>query len=33
MLEPYAAVVFPLDHESHQVVDASITLGLDVALR
>ena len=31
--EPYAAVVFPLDHDSHQITDASLTVGLDVRLR
>ncbi len=31
--EPYAAVVFPLDHDSHQFIDASLTVGLDVRLR
>jgi hypothetical protein len=33
IFEPYAAVVFPLDHDSHQFVDASLTVGLDVRLR
>ncbi|HEX4454934.1 MAG TPA: hypothetical protein VH143_28935 [Kofleriaceae bacterium] len=31
--EPYAAVVFPLDHDSYQFIDASLTVGLDVRLR
>jgi hypothetical protein len=33
MCEPYAAVVFPLDHDSYQFIDASLTIGLDVRLR
>ncbi|HEY1549191.1 MAG TPA: hypothetical protein VGG28_15305 [Kofleriaceae bacterium] len=30
--QPYAAVVFPLDHDSHEFIDASFTLGLDARL-
>jgi hypothetical protein len=32
MFQPYAAVVFPLDHDSHEFIDASLTVGLDARL-
>jgi hypothetical protein len=32
MFEPYAAVVFPLDHDSNQFINASLTVGLDARL-
>jgi hypothetical protein len=28
-LQPYGAIVFPLDHDSHQVFDTAILLGLE----
>jgi hypothetical protein len=32
-LQPYAALVFPLDHDSNQFMSAALTLGFDTSLR
>jgi hypothetical protein len=32
-VEPYAAFVFPLDHDTHQFMSAAITLGIETRLR
>jgi hypothetical protein len=32
MFQPYAAVVFPLDHDSYQFIYASLTVGLDARI-
>jgi hypothetical protein len=30
---PYGAIVFPLDHDSHTVMDAVLVLGIEAPLR